>query len=265
MAAGTSQREYYIPHIKVSAFPDLVSNFQFLDYAGIADDIANDSFNRLKELQYEVELDQIVTGAGGPGMLPSFLELLQQLWDNKLFISIPFTVGKFIYGQFKNRKAKLPAQSKRLAKVTVSLQAYSPTLRLENGIFAAKESIVNTLLEAAIIISPMLQEKYPNIHFSFLLEIKLDEHHAQLTYILKSNQLNYKRLSVLARTVAMGENTLTTVSVSKVILFKRVDVEVESNSVGSIWSLNSKLRAKTYYYLVPGRIFLKDYKRMNSR
>lgn len=264
MATGAPkvQRDNYIQHINVEAFPDLVSNFQFLDYTEIANGIASDSYERLSALGYKVKLNQQMIEAGGPGILPNLLDLIQQLWDNKALITIPIAILRHAYSAFKNRDAKLPPQSKKHAKVTVYLQAYSATLRSESGAFVEKESILNTLLEMATVLMPMLQEKYPHIGFLFQLELKLDEHHAQLTYILKVHELSYRRVPALFEAVALNEDTMSYIEVTKRFFFKRTDSIVDSNSHGSVWSFSSEQKPKYYFYLLIGRIVSKDYKKL---
>jgi hypothetical protein len=257
MATGAPDRDMFIPNILVSAYPDLVSNFSFLDSFEIANAIAGDSHDKLKKLGYAVKLDQHLTGAGGPGIFPGVLDLIQLLWESKSLITLPIAVIKFIYNRIKHRNAKLPAQSKRLAKVNVNLKAYSETLSVGGGVFTEKESILNTLLECATILAPVLQEKYPHIAFTFELELKLDEHKAQLVYTLASSELGYRRLPSLFKCVALSENMTSRLSVTKKLFFKREDWKVDAKSTGSVWSYEPKI--KKFYYLIVGRIAFRDY------
>lgn len=265
MASGAPVRDMYVPHIKVSAVPDLVSNFQFLDYTEVANDVASLAHNCLKELHYQTELDQHLTGAGGPGMLPNLLELIQTLWDNKALIMLPFTIAKFFYARFKTGFVKMPVQSRKLAKITVCLQAYSSSLLLTNGVYVEKESTLNSMLDMAVAVLPVLNERYPQVHFSFQLEVKLDEHRAQLLYCFEEGILRIRRIPVLFHTIPLHENTSISVRFVKHIFFKRIDTPVSRESSGAIWSYDLRLKSKTYYFIFPGRLMFKDYRRLTSR
>lgn len=265
MATGAPdiQRDNYIHHIKIEAFPDLGSNFQFLNYTEISNSVAEDSYERLNELGYAVELNQQMVEAGGTGLLPGLFDILQQIWDNKALLTIPLTIIKYSFAALKGRSAK-PQQSRRHAKITVYLQAYSATLRSETGVFTEKEPTLSALLEAATVIAPMLQEKYPHIGFLFQLELKLDEHHAQQTYALRARELGYKRVPALFKSIALNEDTMSYIAVTKRYFFKRIDSVVDSKySQGSIWSYSAEQKPKTYYYLLVGRLVRRDYKRLN--
>ena len=257
MATGAPEHEIYIPNILVSAYPDLASNFNFLNSFDIANVVAGDSYNRLKKLGYAVKLEQNLTGAGGIGILPSIFETIRMCWENKTIITLPIAFAKFFYNRIKHGSSKLPAQSRRLAKVHVNLMAYSKTLRMENGVFINKESILNTLLEGAVILAPLLQDNYPHISFTFELEIKLEEHKAQLVYTLDASELRYRRLPLLFRAVALNKYMTSRINITKKLLFKREDWKVKEKLTGPVWCYEA--RTKKFYYITVGRLFSRDY------